>query len=127
MRLIVVAILIASCGDDVAVRPDAAVDLGAGVTPDLNCYYGDVSRQTCTQPNAVMQGTCFESPDCLCVFPEATWVCCYAGYGGLDGPGLRVGDPCCGRYVAVGQPGYPCYCDGTHHWACPVDLGATHD
>jgi hypothetical protein len=110
-----VTALIAGCGDGgVAKGSDMAA-----------CIYGDVSRSACTQPNAVEQGNCFESPRCVCVFPEATWVCCYAGYGGHDPPGLHVGDPCCGENVVVGQPGSPCYCDGTHHWTCPVDLGTT--
>jgi hypothetical protein len=90
------------------------------------CSYGGGSG-ACTQPDAVVVGNCFESPRCVCVFPEATWVCCYAGYGGRDPAGLRIGDPCCGDNIAVGQPGYPCFCDDTHHWTCPVDLGTTTD
>jgi hypothetical protein len=115
---------LAGCGADINVADMAASDIGVA-GPDLAvCWYGDVSGSACTQPNAVMQGNCFESPRCVCVSPEATWVCCYAGYGGRDAPGLRSGDPCCGPNSTVpNAPGYPCYCDDTHHWACPFDLG----
>ena len=107
-----------ACGKGAASSPDASGV--ADMCVDTNGVGG-----ACTEPDAVASGTCFESPRCVCVFPEATWVCCYAGYGGHDAPGVRIGDPFCGLNVVVGQPGYPCYCDSTHHWACPLDLGAT--
>jgi hypothetical protein len=122
--VLVVMMLMAGCGEDHSITSDASVDFSTGAGFDM-CFYGDVSGQSCTLPNGVTTGTCFESPSCVCVFPEAIWVCCYAGYGGHDAPGLHLGDPCCGENVVVGEPGYPCYCDGTHHWTCPMDLGTT--
>ena len=115
MRLasLLVTFFFVACGEDSNKRPDMCADTR-------------VVGGACAQPNEVAMGNCFESSRCVCVFPEALWVCCYAGYGGLDAPGKAVGDPCCGPSgTSPSTPGYPCFCDGTHHWTCPMDLGAT--
>ena len=120
IAILMAALMTAACGSDGVRGSDAGADASA-MCVDTNGVGG-----SCTMPGAVAIGTCFESPRCVCVFPEAVWVCCYAGYAYEDpqDPPKHAGDPCCGIHAPYpGQPGYPCYCDETHHWSCPVDLG----
>ena len=115
MRLasLLMTLFFVACGDDSSSKQlDMCVD--------TNVFGG-----ACNQPYEVVMGNCFESSRCVCVSPEAIWVCCY---GGRDAPGLRIGDPCCGPGAGPNwnTPGGSCYCDDTHHWACFLfDLGTT--
>lgn len=79
--VLVIVLALAGCGSDGA----------DSMNSDMSRFYGQVSG-TCTLKGSTVTGTCFESPRCECVFPEAMWVCCYAvrcsRFRGFDGANL---------------------------------------